>query len=132
MIAGRAEQILAWECTCCRQLYGPNRSFDDAFNAAILGAEKYVVCPACELNVPDSMRTDGYKRRWRLAMEAHLQTEQLGLLVAISSLMDMGSNVETDELFREVYKRLQICYPDKTLPEMKVAGDRLRRFLRKQ
>jgi len=132
MIAGRAEQILVVECVCCRQLYYPDRSFNDAFDAAILGAEKYVVCAVCELNVPDSMRTDDYKRRWRRAMEAHLRTEKLGLLVALSSLMEMVSKTETDELFREVYKRLQICYPDKTLPEMKMAGDELRRLLGKR
>ena len=65
-------------------------------------------------------------------MKAHLRTEKLGLLVALSSLMEMRSGTETDALFREVYGRLQICYPDKTLPEMKMAGDEIRRFLGKK
>lgn len=112
MNAGHAQQILANECACCRQLYHPNRSFNDAFDAAILGAEKYVVCPVCELNVPDGMRTDDYKRRWQRAMKAHLRTEKFGLLVALSSLMEMGSRAETDEAFNEVRRRLEICYPE--------------------
>jgi len=131
MTAGRAEQILAFGVRVL-PMYHPDRSFNDAFDAAILGAERYVVCPVCELNVPDSMRTDDYKRRWRRAMEAHLRTEKLGLLAALSSLMEMGSKTKTDELFREVYRRLQICYPDKTLREMKMAGDELRYLLGKK
>jgi hypothetical protein len=128
----RTEQILGLRCVCCTQIYHPDRSFNDAFDAEMLGTEKYVVCAVCGLNVSDSMMTDAYKRRWRLAMEAHLQSEKLGLLVAISSLMEMGSNVERDDVFRQVHKRLQICYPDKTLPEMKIAGDQLRKLLRKK
>lgn len=132
MMAGRAEPILAVECVCCRQMYHPDRSFNDAFDTAILGTERYVVCAVCELNVPDNLRTYDYKRRWRRAMDEHLRTEKLGFLVALSSLMEMASKTETDDLFREVYKHLQICYPDKTLPEMKMAGDQLRRLLRKE
>lgn len=131
MTLGRQEQILGLECACCRQVYYPSRAVSDAVEAGILGAEKYVVCAVCGLNVPDSMRDDSYKKRWRRAMRVNLRREELSLLLALSVLTAMESSADADRLFNLVLRKLQVRYPDKTLLELKVAGDRLWRSLRK-
>jgi hypothetical protein len=129
MIAGRAELVLGLECACCTQMYYPGRAFEDAFDAKILGTDKYVVCAVCGLNVPDSMRSERYKKRWIRATRAHLRTDEFRLLAALSSLTRMQSNEETDRLFNLVLRRLQILYPNRTLPELNEAGEAVRRLM---
>lgn len=131
MASQRAEQILGLECACCKQTYHPERAFEDAFDAQVLGAEKYGVCAVCGLNVPDGLRDDSYRKRWRRAMRVDLEIEELRLLVALSLLTNMQSSTQADRLFNLVLRKLQVRYPDKTLLELKVAGDRLCSSLRK-
>jgi hypothetical protein len=101
----------------------------DALEAAIIGTDKYVECAVCGLNVPDGLRDPSYERRWRRAMESHLQREEYGLLVALSVVTRMRSGAETDSLFDAILRKLQVHYPAKTLPELIESGDRLRRLL---
>jgi hypothetical protein len=75
------------------------------------------------------MRTEGYEKRWIRATGAHLRREELRLLVSLSLLTGTKSSAKTDRLFNLVLRRLQIHYPDKTLPELKEAGDTLRRLI---
>jgi hypothetical protein len=131
MTSGRPEQIVGLECACCRQMYHPGQALNDAFDTQVLGAEKYVVCAVCGLNVPDSMRDSSYKKRWRRARTVDLRIEELRLLVSLSLLTSMESSVEADRLFNLVLRRLQGRYPDKTLLELKVAGDRLCKSLQR-
>jgi hypothetical protein len=64
-------------------------------------------------------------------MRVDLEIEELRLLVALSLLTNMQSSTQADRLFNLVLRKLQVRYPDKTLLELKVAGDRLCSSLRK-
>jgi hypothetical protein len=131
MNTGRPEQILGLQCACCGQTYHPDTAMRDALETAILGTDKYVECAVCGLNVPDDLRDSSYEKRWRRALKKQLQKEEFGLLVALSILTGMKSGAETDSLFDAILRKLQTHYPNKTLPELKESGDRLRRLLSK-
>jgi hypothetical protein len=129
MSTGRSDRILGLQCVCCRQTYHPAIAAQDALEGGIFGTDKYVECAVCGLSVPDGMRDRSYEKRWRRAMKSHLQREEFGLLVALSIVTGMRSTAETDSLFDAILRKLQVHYPDKTLPELTESGNRLRKHL---
>ncbi len=132
MIRGSPSQILGLECVCCTQVYYPTKTFADQLEAELLGTDDYVVCPICGANVPEDVRDDAYKKRWHLAMKGYLRRPELRLLIALSLLTRVKSTTVTDKVFDLVLRRLNTHYPDKTLWELKAAGDELCEFLKKR
>jgi hypothetical protein len=113
-------------------MYHPDRAFDDGFDAQVLGTDAFVVCAICGLNVPDSMRDQGYKERWHRAMRRHLRQERYRMLLSLALLIQMEPNAYINGLFDFVVRRLEAHYPEKTLPELIDAGDKLLRLLASQ
>lgn len=125
MHMNRPSQILGLQCACCGQTYNPATAAEDALEVKIFGTDKYAECAVCGLNVPDELRGSSYEKRWRVAMERHLGSEEFRLLIALSMMTRMKSSPETDALFDVVLRKLQVHYPGKTLPELIEGGDRL-------
>ena len=92
-------QQLGLECACCGQIYHPDKALEDGFEASVFGAEQYVVCPICGMNVPDDLRGENYKTRWKRATIRMLLTPNVHLLVALSLLMEGRSTPVADKFF---------------------------------
>ena len=118
-------------CACCKQMYEPDRAYDDAFDAHIMGTDEFVVCAICGLNVPDSLRDQAYENRWRRAMREHLREVKFKMLISLAVLVQMEPDDNTNRLFDFVVRKLQVHYPERTLPELISAGSDLLRLLNK-
>jgi hypothetical protein len=89
--------------------------------AALFGADPYVVCPICEQNVPEELQTWGYKKRWR---EATLpQLDDRAVRVAMLAIY-LRRGLSGDEDFDSALKHAQAAYSGKTIHELKSLGDR--------
>jgi hypothetical protein len=126
LVVSSALQMIGLECACCRQIYHPNKAFHDKIEASVFGAEPFVACPVCEMNVPDGLRDNAYNQRCRSsAVNMCLEQPDVRLLVAFSLLMDGLPIPRNDQFFDTILKGLNLRYPDKTLPQLKRSGDQL-------
>lgn len=130
-LAVAALQQVGLQCACCRQIYHPNRASEDTVESALFGADEYVVCPICEMNVPSGMRDAKYKKRCRRVMKLRFGTADYRLLMELSALANHPPTPERDNLFNLTLRRAQIRFPDKTWPELKQLGDALVKFMAK-
>ena len=124
-------QQLGLECACCGQIYHPDKALEDGFEASVFGAEQYVVCPICGMNVPDDLRGENYKTRWKRATIRMLLTPNVHLLVALSLLMEGRSTPVADKFFGALVDKLHAQYPNKSLPELLGAGNQVLEFVRR-
>jgi len=115
------QQLVSLQCICCEQVYHPDKVLADLVESRLFGAEPYVVCPVCEQNVPDELRNQSYRRRWREALIRQFDDKRL-LLVALLAIY-LHNGLSGDEAFDKALKDAQNAYPDKTIHQLKAIGD---------
>jgi hypothetical protein len=68
-------QELQLICKCCRQPYYPNHAWESSWDAVVLGAEKFAICPICGQKVSqEQFESYRYRERWLRAVKKRLPT----------------------------------------------------------
>lgn len=125
-----AVQRLGLECVCCHQIYHPAQSRDDAVEAHLFGSDPFVICPVCEMNVPDDMRGSGYRKRYRHIIIQQTNRPEWIYLIVLYVLMSKTSASGSDEVFDHVLRELHGLYPDKSLPQLQIEAEKVVGLLR--
>jgi hypothetical protein len=77
------------------------------------------------MNVPDSVRDDGYMKRCRYAIFQQANRPEWMYLVLLHVLMHSGRTFGADKAFDSVLRELQALYPDRSLPQLQEEADRV-------